>query len=53
MDKLPIPPVVRRWKRASLREDDDDDDGVMLQLQQGLLNVVAADGNIKDEIIVL
>jgi hypothetical protein len=56
MDKLPIPPVVRRWKRASLRkdddDDDDDDDGVMLQLQQGLLNAVA-DGNVKDEIIVL
>jgi hypothetical protein len=47
-ERLPIPPVVRRRKRAILREDDD---GVMLQLQQGL-NVVA-DGNIKDEIIVM
>lgn len=36
----------------SLREDEDDDDeGMMLQLQQGL-NVVA-DGNIKEEIIVM
>lgn len=50
VERLPIPPVVRRWKRAILREDDDDD-GVMLQLQQGL-NVVA-DGSIKDEIIVM
>lgn len=35
----------------SLREDEDDDEGMMLQLQQGL-NVVA-DGNIKEEIIVM